>query len=626
MLTQGIEIKHGSPQHGKIRDAIRERYNMSHRKMSLRHEEWENADKLFRAYVKETDEVKARQNKRDAGTAQYITLNIPYSYAILLTAHTYWTSVFLARSPVLQYSARHGEAQQQTQAVEALMDYQTQVGGLLVPLYMWLLDPGKYGFGVVGNYWTEEKQRITRIEEQPKTFMGMPVMDKTEKVRVTETIRGYAGNKLFNVRPYDFFPDPRVSLTNFQDGEFCGRLTQVGWNTIMEREADGFYFNVDHIRRLKSGSSIKRDRGMNEIELPDEAGDTELAKGVYGGQPAAELFEIVVELNPKEWKLHSSTRPEKWVFTLAGGEVVIGAQPLGADHNKFPFHLQTYEVDTYSHSVRGMMEILEPLNQTISWLVNSHFYNVRKALNDQLVVDPGRVVMKDLTDGGPGKLVRLKPGAYGTDVRTVVQQLPIMDITRSHLTDAEVVAELIQRIAGVTDNVMGMVNAGGRKTATEIRTSSSAAINRLKTHAEWNSALGMQPLAMMMLQNSQQHYTGEQKFRIAGDLIGQSDPFVDVTPESIAGFYDFVPVDGTLPVDRFAQANLWKELIMGLQNMPQIAMQYDMAGIFSWVAQLSGLKNISQFRVEVQPDQVMAAAAQAGNVVPMAGMGQGQGA
>lgn len=626
MLTQGIEIKHGTPQHSKIRDAIRERYNMSHRKMSLRHDEWETADKLFRAFVKETDEVKARKSRRNAGTAQYVTLNIPYSYAILLTAHTYWTSVFLARSPVFQYTARHGESQQQTQAVEALMDYQTQVGGLLVPLYMWLLDPGKYGFGVVGNYWAEEKERVTKIEERPKTFMGFEVPDKTEKVRVTDTVPGYRGNKLFNVRPYDFFPDPRVSLTSFQEGEFCGRLTQVGWNTIIEREADKIYFNIEHIKKLKSGTSIARDRGLSDIELPDDGGATELGKGVYGSQSAVELFEIVIELSPKEWKLHSSTRPEKWVFTLAGGEVVIGAQPLGADHNKFPFHLQTYEVDTYSHSGRGMLEVLEPLNQTISWLMNSHFYNVRKALNDQLVVDPSRVYMKDLHDGGPGKEIRLKPGAYGTDVRTVVTQLPVQDITRSHLTDAEIVAELIQRIAGVSDNIMGMVNPGGRRTATEVRTSTSFGINRLKTHTEWNSALGMQPLAMMMLQNSQQHYEEQQKYRIAGDLVGQTDPFVDVTPEAIAGFFDFVPVDGTLPVDRFAQANLWKELLLGLQNMPQIAMQYDMAGIFSWVAQLSGLKNISQFRVEVKPDEVMAAAAQAGNIVPLTGMGEGQGA
>ena len=82
----------------------------------------------------------------------------------------------------------------------------------------------------------------------------------------------------------------------------------------------------------------------------------------------------------------------------------------------------------------------------------------------------------------------------------------------------------------------------------------------------------------------------------------------------IAGFYDFVPVDGTLPIDRFAQANLWKELLTGLYQVPQIAMSYDLGGIFAWMAQLAGLKNITQFRI--MPDQQLAQQVQAGNMVP----------
>ena len=85
------------------------------------------------------------------------------------------------------------------------------------------------------------------------------------------------------------------------------------------------------------------------------------------------------------------------------------------------------------------------------------------------------------------------------------------------------------------------------------------------------------------------------------------------------GFYDFVPVDGTLPVDRFAQANLWKELFAQLRNFPQIMMQYDMGRIFEHVAQLSGIKNMGQFRVEVAGDEQLASQAQQGNVIPLAG-------
>ena len=99
-----------------------------------------------------------------------------------------------------------------------------------------------------------------------------------------------------------------------------------------------------------------------------------------------------------------------------------------------------------------------------------------------------------------------------------------------------------------------------------------------------------------------------------------------MTPETIAGFYDFVPVDGTLPVDRFAQANMWRELFAQVSQDPNLVAQYDMGRIFEWVAQLAGLKNITQFRTQIVPDGALAGQAQQGNVIPIPGTSpQGQG-
>jgi len=44
-----------------------------------------------------------------------------------------------------------------------------------------------------------------------------------------------------------------------------------------------------------------------------------------------------------------------------------------------------------------------------------------------------------------------------------------------------------------------------------------------------------------------------------------------------------------------------------------------MGKLFAWVAQLAGLKNINQFKIQVTPDQVLAQQMQAGNVVPAGG-------
>lgn len=617
------EIKFGTPEHRTLLDALLDRLSLSREKMSQRYATWKDAEERFLAYIPPTKNDKARKDLKKSGILAFGTIEIPYSYAVALTAHTYWTSVFLSRNPVFQYQARHGEPQMNVQAVESLMDYQYTVGGMATPLYTWLLDPAKYGFGVVGNYWEEEEIVVSEIVEQPDTYLGIPLPGSTRKVRETKRMPGYVGNKLFNVRPQDFFPDPRVPISRFQDGEFVARYTEVGWNTIVRRHQKGMYFNFEELERMRT-QTFDREKGSEQITLPEASTEYPLGpprddKAKRRDRPFVGLYEMHVELIPKEWKLGKTEWPVKWVFTIAEKDIIIGAQPLGLYHNKFPFAVQEYEPDGYSLFSRSLMEVMGPLQDTLSWLINSHLHNVRKAINDQFVVDPSRIVMKDMTDPNAGRLIRIKPEYYGMPTKDAVTQLQVVDITQGHLKDANVITDLIERVTGVNDNLMGAVNEGGRKTATEIRTTSTFGINRLKTNAEYMSAMGWGPLSQMMLQNTQQFYDQERQFRIAGDLNGPQGSFAEVTPELIQGFYDYTPVDGTLPVDRFAQANLWREFIRDISANENLAQAYDLKAIIAHMMQLSGAKNIKQFEVKVTPDEQIADQTQAGNLVPISG-------
>jgi hypothetical protein len=608
------ELKWGTENHDRIRDAVWERFRMSRDAFASRREAWARAEDIFAAYIPLSEEESARRAAARHGESVPYQIVVPFSYATLLSAHSYWTSVFLGRDIVFQYTARHGEGHQKVQAVESVIDYQVQVGRMLVPLYLWLLDAGKYGIGIVGNYWDEEVAQVSRYEEAPRTYLGIELPGETERRLVPGFQKVYCGNRLYNVRPMDWFPDPRVSVLRFQEGEFCARYVATTWNALL-KSPEG-YFNLDVLKdKWPTFESIHSRESGASVQLP--TGNRDSLLFTTSRRHVIELIEMVWELVPRDWGLGDSGYPEKWVITLAGGEVVIGCRPQGLYHNRFPFFILAYDMDAYALNLRGLPEVLEPLEDTLSWLLNSHLFNVRRAINDQLVVDPSRVVMRDLLEGGPGRIIRLNPTAYGSDIRSVISQLPVADITRQHLGSMQALIDLIQRVSGVTDNIMGLVNVGGRKTATEVRTSTSFGVNRLKTFCEFNSALGFAPLAQALLQNTQQLLDEEIVVKVAGDLL-QNDPhFITVRPEDIGGFYDFVPVDGTLPIDRFAQANLWKEILVGLAQMPQVAANYDIAGIFSWMAQLAGLKNITQFKIA--PDQQVLAQAQAGNLVPAKG-------
>jgi hypothetical protein len=177
-----------------------------------------------------------------------------------------------------------------------------------------------------------------------------------------------------------------------------------------------------------------------------------------------------------------------------------------------------------------------------------------------------------------------------------------------------------ERITGVNDQIMGALNTGaGRKTATEVRTTTSFGVNRQKTITEYMSAVGFAPHAQKLVQNSQQFYDAEAKIRrVGGFALEAGEQFLNVRPEDIQGFFDLVPVDGTLPVDRMAQANLWKEIMAQVRMMPpEVAGNFDWTRIFAWTAQLGGLRNINQFRIQVMPDAQLQQQAAMGNVIPM---------
>lgn len=617
----GLDV--GSQRHRDIISAFTKRLRLADSGFNQRSKAWAENEDTMKAYVPADDDEALRKADKKRGNPQYTTIEVPFSYAMMLTLHTYLTSIFLSRTPILQVSGRHGETQQSEQCMEALLDYQVTSGGNLPPLYIWILDPLRYGVGVIGQYWDEEEIAVSKRVPVARSFLGSPIPGTESMKTIQEIIKGYEGTRLYNVRPQDFKPDPRVPIWRFQEGEFVIRYEQIGWNKAKDRERAGMYFNLDAVAKAAPSNPRYRDTGSPRTTLPDNYALEGTNLNDKSGNPTRlNIHEFYWEIIPSEWGMGDGKRMEKWVFTIANETIVMGCQPLGMLHNKWPFDVLEYEVGGYELFNRSVLEVAQPLNDTLTWLFNSHFFNVRKTLNDQFFVDPTMIEMRDLEDPGPGRLVRLKPAAYGLPVDQFVKQFPTVDVTQQNMRDTGMVSDLMQKLLGANDNLMGAVQ-GSRHTATEVRSASSNAVNRIKTVGEWQSATGWSTLTAKMISMSQQLFTAERKFRVVGDLSQWGEKYLMVTPEQIAGAYDFVPVDGTMPIDRYAQANLWQQLLAGVAQQPAIMQSYDMPKIFAFVAQLAGLKNITQFRVQAVPDAVMQARAQSGQSVPLENVAPG---
>lgn len=618
LLPHIVKIDFGSKKHTDVLSYIMNRVQSSRTRRGKRQEKWAEAEDLFTSYVKETDADAKKRVKKDQGMPEYTTITIPYSYATLMTAHTYWTSVFLAREPILQVQGTNGEAQTSEQAVEAMLQYFMTSGKNLVPFFVWLLDAGKYGEGIIGTCWDTERTFIPELQIGPRMLPGaIPIPFTEKKTWVPKEVIGYEGVRYFNVRPQDFLFDTTVTLQSYQKGEFAGHESFVSYVRILDGKARGLYYNTDFVQGRVSSRRTTNASG-NDQDLPqDDVPNVDIGDRPYG----VDMIEITLEIIPRDLGLANREHLEKWSFTIANDQTIISAQPQGFWHNEFMYDALEYEIEGYNVSKRGMMEMLRPLNQTLDWLINTHFFNVRKALNNEFIYDPSRLVQKDVERPGPGKLIRFRPEAYGQNIQGAFAQLNVGDVTRSHIQDANVIVEMMQRITGVNDTVMGLLSTN-RKTATEVRSTTSMAVNRLKTQCEFFSAMGFGPLTSRSIKTSQQMLQGRKGryYRIVGNRSETTERFLEVGPSEIAGQFDYLPVDGTMPIDRQAQAAVFGQTMEQMARVPQVAQQYDFGRLFGYLAELQGIRNIQRFKIQVVPDAQAQAGAAAGNLVPVPNM------
>ena len=260
----------------------------------------------------------------------------------------------------------------------------------------------------------------------------------------------------------------------------------------------------------------------------------------------------------------------------------------------------------------------------------SHMVSLEKAANGMLVVDPYLVNINDLKDPQPGKLVRLRRPAWGRGVDKVVQQLQITDLTRMNIPDSVYITQWMDRISGADQSMQGTLRQSGpeRLTGTEFSGTRNSAMSRLQCMAMIISMQFMQDIGTQFAVHTQQYMTQETYINVAGRYADQlMKNFTNgktrgrVSPSDLAINYDLIVRDGSIPGGNFSQA--WIELFKIIGTQPELAQQFDVTRIFTYIAQQLGAKNVEDFRrnldrvnITSMPDDQVANQVQAGNLVP----------
>ena len=621
-----LDLRPDSDFHKELRSKIWERARVSRNEISKRFDSWKEIDKTLTTYVDLSNTKKDEEDEIELkDPTKPLTIVFPYSYSMLEALLTYLSMAFF-QDPMFQYEGVEDDDVQGAMLMELVIRLHCIKNKVPLNIHTALRDALGYGVGIAIPEWRKQfGKKPIKSQIITQSDLGEDIQNQTSYV---DSLL-FEGNALSNIDPYMWLPDPSVSSDNIQRGEYLGWVERDSFVNLLSEEnhSEGRMFNVKYLEARKNKrSSLALDESSREEKFGGS--NTSITSSTTVLSPV-DRIRMYINLIPKEWKLSQSEYPEKWYFELASDDIIIACEQADHNHGMYPTAVASPEYDGYSITPIGRMEVLYGLQHTLDFLFNSHVANVRKAINDMLVVDPYLVNINDLKDPKPGKLIRLRRPAWGRGVDKVVQQLQITDITRMNISDSAYITQWMDRISGADQSMQGSLRQGGpeRLTSAEFQGTRGSAVSRLQRIAMIIGLQFMQDIGTMFAVHAQQYMSQAAFVQITGRNADQMQAIfggkrAKADPESIKVNYDLIVRDGSIPGGNFSGA--WIDLFKVIGTTPELMQQFDVTRIFMYIASQMGAKNVEDFRrnmdqvqTQTMPDEAVQRQVQAGNFVPM---------
>lgn len=576
------KLKPDSDLHRDTLDKLNSMYKFSRTEMEKHYTRWNYAEQRIQAWTNLADYKRIMEGiDPDQGPPEPISVIVPYSYATLHAAATFIAQVLLGRKPVFPLLPVRGTESDRARMMETALQSNLDASRGQETLWQFACwDPLVYGFGAAKNGWEERTGQTIR-------WVG------GNRELATETT--FAGNVTSSIDPYAFLPDPRVPIHECNlRGDFMFCSDMISESVLKDMQAANALMWVDQAiekdRNFERSADNSADMNRRRMKIGIRGETLITPKNVVGFH---QVREGTVRLVPKDWKLGTSDRSELWKFSWLKNQI-IQAEPLGMIHGMHP--MIATEPASFGHDFMSisMHDMIGPFQDILSWLVSSRMENVRTSINNMFAADPARIEINDIRSSPIGRIIRMKQTAMGLPIKDAIQQIMVQDVTSGHINDIQVMRILADTITGVNDNMRGIQTAGGRRSATEARMAMQNGASRLSQMAVRVSGQAFQPLSQQMIMNIQQFMPDKMWLETTGD-DGQPDSR-QITPDMIVGQFNYQTSDGTLPYDKMAMLETWKEIMFGVAQDPELRQSYSIPAIFRHVAELGGAKNIDSFK------------------------------
>lgn len=566
-------------------------------------------DKNVAGWMKLSDEDKKRDRQKDEdGSPQATAVNLPLSFVHLDDMMTYFAQTFAPNRGMFYHTGKPGETQEASQIV-TLMNNHAIYSGYYRQVLLGILSILKYNRGGYHCFWSQEQgPKLTRDADSQADKVDMQLR--------------WQGNRLEAIDMYNLLCDPTVHPTELHiNGEFAAMAKVRSYYWLQQKASQGVYFNCE--------KALKEYKGIAECKYyrspPQEAQfDQNDSNGsgtnwvsilseipTYTQQSGFELTEIFIRLNPTEFGLidgnrqaqNERNRYEVWRFTILNDEFIIDATYLNNIHGYLPFFIGLLNDDLMGTSQKGVAEILNPLQDFASFLLNTHVFATRSSIWGLTVYDPTVVNLRKIPKGEVNATIPVEPAGYGKDINQAIWKHNSTLETKQTLQDLTGIMDIINQFFP-TQSLPSQIASIDRAVDSQVAAVQQGANRRQQKAARLLDDSVFRNVRFAMYYNIIQYQPDESEVT---DFYTGKTVSIDLNALRNTDL-PFIIGQGLKSLDRQAAAQALQQIIFALIQAPQAAQGIDILGLIDyWTSMIDIDIDMTQFRVQQAPAEAGAA-------------------
>jgi len=223
-------------------------------------------------------------------------------------------------------------------------------------------------------------------------------------------------------------------------------------------------------------------------------------------------------------------------------------------HGAYPYTVGEGRPNAHFQFSPGWVQILKGIQDYVDWLKSRHQEALSRTLGNIFLYNPAYVDVADfMNPNKDGLLIALKPEAAGMPLKDVFQQIPIKDLTENFLEEAMEFVKFSESVTAASAGMQGSIPSGADPSATQFAGTQQMGAGRMASIARLLSSQALVPQCKQFVSNFQQFMDKPQVVRFKPTDATNIPPeladaaAVTVTKDTIAGEYEFVAHDGTMP-------------------------------------------------------------------------------